>query len=36
MAFVIYQISNTKTIDPTLELAKAAIRYVGGKVVEKE
>jgi len=36
MAFMIYHISNTKTIDPTLELAKAAIRYVGGKVVEKE
>lgn len=36
MAFLIYHISNTKTIDPTLELAKAAIRYVGGKVVEKE
>jgi len=32
IAFEIYHIDGTKTIDPTLELAKAAIRYVDGKV----
>ncbi|MHC1720734.1 MAG: aspartate/glutamate racemase family protein [Clostridiaceae bacterium] len=32
LAFEIYHIDKTKAIDPTLELAKAAILYVGGIV----